>query len=106
MPVSFRLPFLIATQPVPGFHCPSCAIGRGEFDGYVAFFFARGGKVALECAWEGNAIYVFPEDRWLSLSKLTKSDLLETHGHELERIIHDSGGQWFSRLKRSLRLPA
>lgn len=81
-----------------------CAIGRGEFDGYVAFFFKRG-NVALECAWEGNAIYIFPEDRWIALSKLTKSELLEKHGHELERIIHDSDGRWFPRLKRSLRIP-
>lgn len=83
----------------------SCAIGRGEFDGYVAFFFARGGKVALECGWEGNAIYVFPEDRWIALSKLTKSELLETHGHELQRIVHDPEGRWFQRLRRSLGLP-
>ena len=84
----------------------SCAIGRGEFDGYVAFFFARGGKVALECGWEGNAIYVFREDRWIALSKFTKSELLETHGHELQKIVHDSKGRWLQRLRRALGLSA
>lgn len=80
-----------------------CALGSGEFDGYVGFFFPKSGKVVLECAWEGNALYLFNEDRWIALSRLTKTELLSSHSQELERIIHDPQGRWFSRLQRRIR---
>ena len=77
-----------------------CAAGKEEFDGYMAFFFEGCANAVLECAWEGNAIYIFPENKWSSLSKLTKSELIESHQSELTRIIHDPNKLWFSRLKR------
>ena len=77
-----------------------CAAGKEEFDGYMAFFFEGCSNAVLECAWEGNAIYIFPENKWSSLSKLTKSELIESHQRELTRIIHDPNELWFRRLKR------
>jgi hypothetical protein len=77
-----------------------CAAGKEEFDGYMAFFFEGCSNAVLECAWEGNAIYIFPVNKWSSLSKLTKSELIESHQRELTRIIHDPNELWFRRLKR------
>lgn len=75
--------------------------GKHEFDGYFVFFFRNAGRAVLECPWVGNAIYVIRGD-WRNLSRLTKSDLLSRHRHEVRRIIHRESGNWFSDLKRSL----
>lgn len=75
--------------------------GKHEFDGYFVFFFRKAGRAVLECPWVGNAIYVIRGD-WRKLSRLTKSDLLSRHRHEVQRIIHGESGNWFSDLKRSL----
>ena len=75
--------------------------GKDEFDGYFVFLFHRASRAVLECPWVGNAIYVIRGD-WRKLSRLTKSDLLNMHRHEVRRIIHRESGNWFSDLKRSL----
>ncbi|MDC0275411.1 hypothetical protein OAL00_00590 [Verrucomicrobiales bacterium] len=75
--------------------------GKHEFDGYFVFLFHRVSRAVLECPWVGNAIYVIHGD-WRKLSRLTKSDLLSRHQHEVRRIIHRESGNWYSDLKRSL----
>jgi hypothetical protein len=73
--------------------------GVAEFDGYLVFYFAREGIAVLECPIVGNALYVISGD-WLSLSRLTKTDLLRTHSGRVMRIIHTD--QWRQELKRHL----
>jgi hypothetical protein len=74
-------------------------IGEEEFKGYVAFYFSRAVTAVFECAITGNAIYVFGSD-WKSLSRLTKSELLNERRRDVERIVHR--GAWFSKLKSLL----
>lgn len=62
------------------------ALGRDEFDGYVAFGFRRNGICILENFDYGNATYVFGEN-WEELSRRTKADLIQ-HGLPLARIVH------------------
>ncbi len=70
-------------------------IGQAEFEGYVVFYFCEGPSAVLECPEPNNAIYVFG-DNWKSLSRLTKTDLLNSQ-RDFDRVIHKRG--WFSRLK-------
>lgn len=74
-------------------------IGDEGFRGYVAFVFVRYNCVVLECPRTNNAAYIFGEN-WKSLSRLTKSELLNTRQRELERVIHTDG--WFFRLTKLL----
>ncbi len=75
-------------------------VGEDEFDGYIAFVFARGVKVLLENPIEGNAAYIFGQD-WRLLSKLSKSELLVHHREHLVRVIHSPG--WKSDIRQALR---
>ena len=75
--------------------------GIDEFDGYLVFYFARPGFAVLECPIVGNALYVIRGD-WVSLSRLTKTDLLRTHSRRVSRIIHTD--QWRHELKRHLTM--
>jgi hypothetical protein len=79
-------------------------LGKHEFDGYFVFLFHRARRAVLECPWVGNAIYVIRGD-WRQLSRLTKSDLLNRHRHEVRRIIHRESGNWFSNLESCLNHP-
>lgn len=74
-------------------------IGDAGFRGYVAFVFDRYSCVVLECPRTNNAVYIFGEN-WKLLSRLTKSELLNTRRRELERVIHSDG--WFFRLSKLL----
>jgi len=74
-------------------------VGIKEFESYVVFYFGRAESGVLDCPVTDNAIYVFREN-WKSLSRLTKSDLLNSRRRDFERIIHK--GDWFSRLKSLL----
>jgi hypothetical protein len=71
-------------------------VGIDEFEGYVVFYFASAETAVLDCPIFGNAIYVFGEN-WKSLSRLTKSQLLNSRRPNIERIVHS--GAWFSRLR-------
>ena len=50
-----------------------------------------------------NAAYIFRED-WGILSRLSKTELLNYHSSEVERVIHDPDGHWQFRLRACLRL--
>jgi hypothetical protein len=78
-------------------------IGIGEFTGYLAFTFSTTPKVLLECPMEGNAAYVFTRE-WKTLSRLSKTELLQSHRGDVQRIIHDSNRQWCDKVKQSLGL--
>jgi hypothetical protein len=58
--------------------------------------------VLIENPIEGNAAYIFGAD-WRILSRLTKSELLQHHPHELTRVFHT--GTWRRRLRSHLQLP-
>ncbi|HYN24813.1 MAG TPA: hypothetical protein VES69_07185, partial [Pyrinomonadaceae bacterium] len=63
---------------------------------YVVFYFALAQTAVLDCPVTGNAIYVFGEN-WKSLSRLTKSTLLNSRNRDINRIVHN--GAWFPRLR-------
>ncbi|MBA2526131.1 MAG: translation initiation factor IF-2 N-terminal domain-containing protein [Pyrinomonadaceae bacterium] len=71
-------------------------VGTEEFEGYVVFYFALAQTAVLDCPVTGNAIYVFGEN-WKSLSRLTKSTLLNSRNRGINRIVHN--GAWFPRLR-------
>lgn len=71
-------------------------VGTEEFEGYVVFYFALAETAVLDCPVTGNAIYVFGEN-WKSLSRLTKSTLLNSRNLDINRIVHN--GAWFPRLR-------
>ena len=71
-------------------------VGIDEFEGYAVFYFHEGPTAVLDCPLTGNAIYVFGEN-WKTLSRLTKSALINNRTRDCQRIIHK--GEWFLRLK-------
>jgi hypothetical protein len=71
-------------------------VGNDEFEGYVVFYFAQIKTAVLDCPLTGNAIYVFGEN-WKTLSRLSKSALINRRAGGFQRIIHNGG--WFFRLK-------
>lgn len=74
-------------------------IGKTEFDGYFVFLFEDSDKVVLECPWYGNAIYLLSKEHWPTLSKLSKSNLLNSKTGHVTRLIHDPHGNWLQHLK-------
>lgn len=67
-------------------------IGEAGFDGYVIFCFEQDSEnkiYLLESRFTDNATYVFG-DNWESLSKLTKSEIINGDLH-LERFVHSNG---------------
>ena len=79
-------------------------VGRDGFGGgYLAFCFDRTGCVLLDCPMEGNAAYIFRKD-WKILSRLSKTELLNYHPSEVERVIHDPNDHWRFRIKARLGL--
>ncbi len=75
--------------------------GIDEFDGYLVFYFGRPGFAVLECPIVGNALYVIRGD-WVSLSRLSKTDLLRNHSGRVSRIIHKD--RWRHELTRHLTM--
>lgn len=67
-------------------------IGLAGFKGYVVFQFPQKGISVLECDRQYNATYVFDYENWESLSKLSKTEILESKLAK-ERIIHDERWQ-------------
>lgn len=78
-------------------------IGHEEFDGYIVFIFDQYTCAVLECPWLGNALYLLDKNHWGELSKLSKSVLLNSNHVQVRRLIHDSNGFWFTRLKYALK---
>jgi len=76
--------------------------GAGEFDGYLAFQFAWTSHILLECPMEGNAAYIF-RDEWRTLSRLSKTELLQHYRGNVSRVIHQFGSRWKQHIKMHLR---
>ncbi len=74
--------------------------GIDDFNGYLVFLFEEIELAVLDCPQKGNAIYIFGED-WKTLSRLSKSELLNYYPNKTKRIIHR--GDWFERLKLILQ---
>lgn len=70
------------------------AEGRAGFTGYYIFGFEDRNLFICECAYYGNATYVFGQD-WETLSKMTKAEILNEDLQEA-RIVHREG--WEDRL--------
>jgi hypothetical protein len=71
------------------------AVGRGGFDGYVVFGFPRYGFCLLENKHVNNATYVLAESSWVTVSQLTKAEILAAGIHRA-RLIHTRS--WFDEL--------
>jgi len=67
-------------------------VAEGGFEGY---FLAkvRDDLVIAEHLTPGNAIYVFGAD-WYSLSKKSRTELIDSRIYEFKRIKHDHEGSW------------
>lgn len=75
-------------------------IGVAGFKGYVVFQFPQKGISVLECDRQYNATYVFDYENWESLSKLSKTEILESRLAK-ERIIHDE--RWQTKINTLLK---
>lgn len=64
------------------------AIGVGGYKGYIVYNFPEKGISVLECDNVNNATYVFDIDNWEALSKLSKTEIIESNLAR-QRIIHD-----------------
>lgn len=64
------------------------AIGVGGYKGYIVYNFPAKGISVLECDNVNNATYVFDIDNWEELSKLSKTEIIESNLAK-RRIIHD-----------------
>ncbi|WP_201626018.1 hypothetical protein [Psychrobacter immobilis] len=64
------------------------AIGVGGYKGYIVYNFPEKGISVLECDNVNNATYVFDIDNWEELSKLSKTEIIESNLAR-QRIIHD-----------------
>lgn len=67
-------------------------IGKSGFKGYVVLSFAQANVAILESAFVGNALYKMPADQWEELSKLSKTELLESHRSDVHRFLHSTTG--------------
>src|SRR5690606_5908338 len=75
--------------------------GTGEFDGYLAFQFDWTSSILLECPMEGNAAYIF-RDEWRTLSRLSKTQLLQHYRGQVSRVIHQYGSRWQQHIRMHL----
>lgn len=64
------------------------AIGVGGYKGYVAYNFSNKKISVLESDYVNNATYVFDIGNWEELSKLSKTEVIESNLAK-QRIIHD-----------------
>jgi hypothetical protein len=71
------------------------AVGREGFDGYVVFGFPQYGFCLLENKHVNNATYVLAESSWVTVSQLTKAEILAAGIHRA-RLIHTRS--WFDEL--------
>lgn len=83
--------------------CPGVDIRSGvsQFSGYFLAIVSDTCVIA-EHVVPGNAIYVFYKD-WETLTKRSKEWLIKNGGSRVERIIHDDGKQWQSRLAEIIK---
>lgn len=75
------------------------AIGVGGYKGYIVYNFPEKSISVLECDNVNNATYVFDIDNWKELSKLSKTEIIESNLAK-RRIIHDPS--WESAISELL----
>lgn len=71
--------------------------GNGGFHGYLVFEFKEKGMVLMENMSYGNATYVFKNEDWQELSKLSKAEIIH-NDLSVGRIMHDKF--WSSRIRK------
>jgi len=73
----------------------STYLGFEELEGYILFFFNDKNISILDCPIVGNAIFIIKGD-WEKLSRLNKSELIDSHSDKVSRIIHR--GDWLEKV--------
>jgi len=74
--------------------------GKSGFNGYLVFKFDRGRIALLDSAFLGNALYSMPSEKWEEMSRLSKTELLDSHP-DVRRIVHPKSG-WPEKLRTHL----
>jgi hypothetical protein len=77
-----------------------CHLGGKSWLGYVVYEFARSSRVILECAIEGNAVYILPGD-WKKMIHLSKAEIRGEYEEQCIRVFHT--GNWIHRVHKALR---
>lgn len=72
--------------------------GTGGFTGYFAFIFEN--ICCLECNYYGNATYIIPKIGWEEMSKMSKSEVLNSK-EMIAKINHTSS--WSSEFSKIMR---
>ena len=75
-------------------------IEQDSFNGYIVFVFQQYNCAIFDCPEVGNALYLMNKDRWKSLSQISKTELMDRHKDEVERVIHTP--DWYRQLKIKL----
>jgi hypothetical protein len=75
-----------------------CYIGTDLWYGYVVFEFNFTSSVVLECAYEGNAIYVLSSD-WKLVAMNDKRTVRKSVRH-CTKVVHK--GDWLERVHQAL----
>jgi hypothetical protein len=74
-------------------------LGEKAWLGYVVYEFARSSRVVLECAIEGNAVYILPGD-WKKMIYLSKAEIRNEYENRCTRVFHT--GNWIHRVSKAL----
>ena len=80
-----------------------CFVGKGEFEGYIAYCFDWTESVILECPIYGNAIYIIKRGKftWQEIAKASKWEARTEYSAQVKVINHSN--TWLERLEQSLR---
>lgn len=84
--------------------CPNkCFIGKGKFEGYVAYCFDWTNSVILECPIYGNAIYIIKRGKftWQEIAQASKWEARTEYSEQVTVINHSE--TWLERLEENLR---
>lgn len=76
-----------------------CHLGKKSWTGYVVYEFAYTSRVVLECAIEGNAVYILPSD-WKNMIHLSKAGIRKEYEDRCTRVNHT--GNWIRRVRKAL----
>ncbi len=74
--------------------------GKLKWLGYVVYDFSYTDNVVLECALEGNAVYILQGSRWKSLIKFSKGEIRDNHKGLYKKVVHKQ--VWLPRVQAAL----
>lgn len=80
---------------IASYQADTIVVGVGGYKGYIVYNFPNKEISVLECDNINNATYVFDLDSWEDLSKLSKTEIIESNLAK-QRIIHDKS--WTSAI--------